>query len=169
MNTGYFSRIAIIIFCVVVLTNFSFAQKNKSKPNDFTQKSIESIGILTSTNLYLGYTTLNLVKEQMEKDTSTSNFENMISVTETVQQLTEHNFKKYKELKNYEEIKITNKNLAASIENVYTQLIDDASLLKKYLSSKNIDDYKAFTARHFKLYDDLNKMFEHAAPKKKNK
>jgi hypothetical protein len=149
-------KITIIILLTISIFSFNISNLRSEDYHQEKAQLLESIGVFSSSNLYLVYLSLSLINESIVNDIQLEGYEEILKSIENINQLTEDNLKKIK------------KNVALSendlrfindIENACKILKEDASLLNRYIKSGNESDYDIFYAKHSEAGKYLERIF----------
>ncbi len=117
---------------------------------------LESIGVFSSSNLYLVYLSLSLINENIVNDFQLEGYGEILDSIENINKLTEDNLKK---IKKDVTLSDNDKEFIGQIENACIILKEDASLLNRYLKSGKESDYDLFYAKHNEAGKYLETLF----------
>lgn len=152
-------RIKLISFIVIFGLLFGVAnakEEKKNKAGDGRGIALESVGTLSSSNLYLAYLSLTLIKKNIDKGEFDEQFKNIITPVEHTLGLITNQLKK---LKGIDGLSKEDLKIISDIEKACSLLKDDTALLKQYLVSKSDKDNKAFIKKHEETGAFLEKLF----------
>lgn len=147
--------------CIVVLLSISFFSIASQKAisldyNEEKSQLLESIGVFSSSNLFLVYLSLSLINENISNDFQLEGYEDILQSIENINQLTEDNLKKIKQDVALSENDI---DFIDKIENACTILKEDTTLLNRYLKTQKESDYNLFFSKHAEAGKYLEKLF----------
>jgi hypothetical protein len=152
-------QIKKIIIPIILIACFAVMNFNQVKAVDLHQEKaqlLESIGVFSSSNLYLVYLSLSLINENIVNDMQLEGYEEILDSIENINQLTEDNLKKIRKNVTLSDSDIE---FIDSIEKACITLKEDASLLNSYLKSGKESDYELFYAKHTEAGKYLEKLF----------
>jgi len=152
-------QIKRIILPLILIACFTAINFNHLKAVDLQQEKaqlLESIGVFSSSNLYLVYLSLSLINENIVNDTQLEGYEEILDSIESINKLTEDNLKKIRK-----NVALSDSDIEFidSIEKACITLKEDASLLNRYLKSDKESDYELFFAKHTEAGKYLEKLF----------
>jgi len=137
-----------IFLTVILILSFVIVSNNEAQAVDLQQEKaqlLESIGVLSSSNLYLVYLSLSLINENIVNHLQLDGYQDILDSIENINQLTEENLKK---IRNNVSLSDTDIDFIDNIEKACVILKEDSSLLNRYLKSKKESDYELFFSKH---------------------
>jgi hypothetical protein len=153
------NQIKKIIMPLLLIACFAVISFNQAKAVDLQLEKaqlLESIGVFSSSNLYLVYLSLSLINENIVNDLQIEGYEEILDSIENINQLTEDNLKKIRKSITLSESDIE---FIDNIEKACITLKEDASLLNRFLKSGKESDYELFYAKHTEAGKYLEKLF----------
>jgi hypothetical protein len=147
------------ILPLILIAFFAVIPFNQAKAVDLQQEKaqlLESIGVFSSSNLYLVYLSLSLINENIVNDLQLQGYDEILDSVENINQLTEDNLKKIRKNVTLSESDLE---FIDNIEKACIALKEDASLLNRYLKSEKESDYELFFAKHTEAGKYLEKLF----------
>lgn len=150
------SKIIMLLFLAAGISFFSPSEALSRDCCEEKEQLLESIGVFSSSNLYLVYLSLSLINENIVNDFQLEGYEEILKSIENINHLTEENLKKIKK-----DVMLSENDMKFidQIETACVMLKEDASLLKRYLKSGKEADYDLFFAKHTEAGKFLEKLF----------
>ena len=153
-----FKRFSCIILSVILSLNAIAAdEKQQAAKNEERIIALETVGTLSSSNLYLAYLSLTLIKKNIDNGFFDKQFREIMDPVEHTLGLITTQLNKLKKISNLSD---DDMKIISDIEKACTLLKEDTALLKQYLVSKSDTDNKAFVAKHNETGAFLEKLFK---------
>jgi hypothetical protein len=119
--------------------------------------ALEAVGTLSSSNLYLAYLSITLIKKNIDDGKYEALIKDIIDPVEHTLGLINQQLNKLKKISGLSE---EDYKIISDIEAACSLLKDDTALLKLYLKSKSVDDNGAFEKKHKEAGSFLEKLFK---------
>ena len=152
-NPQKFLMILVLATCI---TFISSPRTFSADCNEEKSQLLESIGVFSSSNLFLVYVSLSLINENIVNEFQLDGYEEILKSIENINQLNEDNLKVIKK-----DVTLSENDLEfiIKIERACVLLKEDATLLKRYLNTNSESDYKLFFAKHSEASKYLEELF----------
>ncbi len=146
-----------VVFLSVLLFVSVFAQDQKQQLMKEKQQLLESVGTLASSNLYLAYLSLTLLKNDIESGNYKSNYKEIIDPIEISLNLISTQLKKMGDVSGLSK---EDQEIIESISKATSMLREDTVLLTRYLDERNDDKLGKFNEHHNKTGEFLKNLFK---------
>lgn len=150
-------RILVVIFLFTIFTVNILIPQEKVTSLIEKEQLLESVGILSSSNLYLTYLSIQLIYNTLNDTTQAERLMGILSpMKNTLLMINEH-IKKLADIKNLskEDIKVI-KGIGKACE----LLLEDSELLDIYMKDRDAKSKEQFLEKHKKTGDYLKELFK---------
>ncbi len=134
----------------------AFAQNSDSR---FVGKEqlLESVGILSSSNLYLSYLSISLINNTLRDSSQIENLRGILNpVKNTLLMIAEH----VEKLGKIKDLSTEDTRIIQKIGRACRLLLEDAELLDAFMNNINEKNKQKFTAKHKETGDYLKELFK---------
>ena len=146
----------LIISFLALCSGTALAQNSDSR---FVEKEqlLESVGILSSSNLYLSYLSISLINNILQDTTQIENLRGILNPMKNTLLMIADHVEKLQKIKNLspEDVRIIQK-----IGKACRMLLEDAELLDEFMNNINEKNKLKFLAKHKETGEYLKELFK---------
>ena len=158
-NSTFLKAIIIAVLIIVLGMNSQSWAQNQAPDINETETYLETIGIMCSTNLYLSYISITLIKKSIEQNKNNDLSESYQQISNSVKSSEDLIKNRMSVIKSMGNLSDEDVEFLEELEQAYNMLNDELDLLSKYFESKNDKDFKIFVKKHELLYNYLTDLF----------